>query len=398
MKKFFNEPIYFLSAKRTAFGAFLGSLKDFSATDLGVLASKAALNAISLNPNKIDQVIFGNVLQTAKDAIYLARHIALKCDMPETTPALTINRLCGSGFEAIIQGARLLATKEAHCVLVGGSESMSQAPHIIRGARLGFPLGKTHMEDSLFECLSDSFIGMPMGLTAENLAEKYQISQDEVDDYSVMSQERYQKALSEGIFDDELHPIDLPNSKTPSTLFSKDEHPRKNTTKEKLLSLPKIFKKGGVIHAAAASGICDGAAALIVCSEKFLLEHRQKPLGELISFGISGCDPKIMGIGPVDAIKIALEKASTNLHDVNMIEVNEAFAPQVLAVKKALDLDINRLNIHGGAIAIGHPLAASGARIVSHLLHHQKRRKESFSLGSACIGGGQGIAVLLKSF
>lgn len=396
MKKLFNERIFFVAAKRHPFGAFLGSLSRLSATDLGVHAARSALASAKLPPHKIDHVIFGNVLQTSKDAIYLARHIGLRSDVPESIPALTINRLCGSGFEAIVQGARFINGREANCVLVGGTENMSQAPHVIRGARGGLPLGQSQLEDSLWECLNDSYVNLPMAMTAENLADIYRMSQEEVDEYSVMSQHRYQQALKSGAFTDELAAIDCGNKKSPKTL-TEDEHPRNDVSLDALKKLPKVFKKDGVIHAGAASGICDGAGALIMCNESFLAANDQKPLGELISFGISGCDPKIMGIGPVEAIRKCLANIDMTLDDMSMIEVNEAFAPQVLAVKKELSIDINKLNIHGGAIAVGHPLAASGARITAHLLHSLKRSSGLLGLGSACIGGGQGIAVIVTS-
>lgn len=396
MKKYASEPILFVAAQRNPFGAYLGSLAHISATELGVHAAKAAFLSAGLSPTTIEHVIFGNVLQSSKDAIYLARHIGLKSEVPETVPALTLNRLCGSGFEAIIQGARLIAQKECASVLVGGTENLSQAPHIIRGARTGISLGQGKLEDSLWECLNDTYVNMPMAITAENLAEKYSLSQEEVDEYSLLSQTKYAKALKEGKFADEISSISCGSIKNPKTL-SGDEHPRPQTTLEALKKLPKVFKANGVIHAGAASGICDGAAALIMCSESFAMKHGLKPLGELIGFGIAGCDPKIMGIGPVSAIKQCLEKTELNLNDMRMVEVNEAFAPQVLAVKKELKIPDELLNMHGGAIAIGHPLGASGARITAHMLHALKNTSNAFGLGSACIGGGQGIAVLLRS-
>lgn len=396
MNHYADEAIYFVAAQRNPFGTYLGALAKLSATELGVHASKATLSSINLSPSKIDQVIFGNVLQSSKDAIYLARHVGLKSEVPESAPALTVNRLCGSGFEAITQGARLLATKEAHCVLVGGSESLSQAPHIIRGARTGLPLGQGKLEDSLWECLNDTYVNMPMAITAENLAEKYDISQEEVDAYSLASQSRYQKAFEQGVFNDEISPIECGTAKVPR-LLDKDEHPRPQTTMEALKKLPKVFKADGVIHAGAASGICDGAGALIMCTASFAKTHGLKPLGELIHFGTAGCDPKIMGIGPAPAIRQVLAKTGLSLSEMAMIEVNEAFAPQVLAVQKELEIPDNKLNIHGGAIAIGHPLAASGARITAHLLHCLKNQKNALGLGSACIGGGQGIALIIKS-
>lgn len=394
MKRAFNQRIFFIGAKRTPFGKFLGSFAGYSATDLGVYASKAAVTEAKIAPSSVEGVIFGNVLQTSKDALYLARHIGLKCELAVSIPALTVNRLCGSGFEAVIQGARLIETKEASCILVGGTENMSQAPHIIRGARTGLNLGQSQLEDSLWESLNDTYVNMPMGITAENLAERYNISQEEVDEYSLLSQQRYQQALAQKAFDDEITGV-LVGKKDP-TLLTQDEHPRKETSLEGFKKLPKVFKKDGVIHAGAASGICDGAAALLMCNEAFVQKTGCKPLGELICFGITGCDPRIMGIGPVEAIKTSLTKSSLTLDDMSMIEVNEAFAPQVLAVKKELGLDTRKLNIHGGAIAVGHPLAASGARITTHLLHTLKHKPNQLGIGSACIGGGQGIAVVIQ--
>jgi acetyl-CoA acyltransferase 2 len=394
MRSVFNQPIFIVAAKRTPFGTYLGALSRISAIDLGAHAAKSALMAAKISPQKIDQVIFGNVLQTSKDAIYLARHIGLKCEIPAVVPALTVNRLCGSGLEALVQGARLINSHEAQCVLVGGTENMSQAPHVIRGARAGLSLGQGSLEDSLWESLTDSFINVPMGITAENLAQKYQISQSEVDEYSARSQHLYQEALRTGIFNQEIASIACGSQKIPQIL-AMDEHPRKDSSIESFKKLPKIFKPDGVIHAGAASGICDGAAALILCNESFAKDNNLKPMAELLSFGITGCDPNIMGIGPVSAIKSAMAKSHIKMTDLSMVEVNEAFAPQALAVKKELSIDENIFNIHGGAIALGHPLGASGARIACHLTHALK--KDELGVGSLCIGGGQGIAVVIKA-
>lgn len=396
MKQFGDEEIVFVSAKRTAFGTFGGSLKGFSATDLGVVAARAALSQAGVKPDDVDHVIFGNVLQTSADAIYLARHIGLRSELPEHVPALTVNRLCGSGFEAIVQGAQLLLLGEARCVLVGGTESMSQAPHVIRGARWGLPLGKGELEDSLWTALTDSYTGMPMAITAENLAEKYGISQEEVDAFSVRSQKLHADAQKAGRYDDEIAPVEV-KSKKGTTEFKVDEHGRPDTTVEALKKLPKVFKKDGVIHAGAASGICDGAAALVLCTRKLAEKKGLRPLGRLVSWGVSGCDPKIMGIGPVPAAKNALARAEAKLDDMDLIEVNEAFAPQALAVQKELGIPEEKLNVDGGAIAIGHPLGASGARITAHLLYALKQRGGKVGLGSACIGGGQGIAVIVEA-
>ena len=390
-----NEPIYFIAAKRNPFGTYLGSLSNLSATDLGVHAARSALKSACLSPAVIDHVIFGNVLQTSKDALYLARHIGLRCEIPKEVPALTINRLCGSGFEAIIQGARFIATKEASCVLVGGAENMSQAPHIIRGARKGLALGASQLEDSLWESLNDTYINMPMALTAEKLGAEFNISQEEVDLFCVKSQENFQKAREAQAFSKEIEEISCGTSRKPLVL-SHDEHPRAETNLATLQKLSKIFKSDGLIHAAAASGIADGACALIMCSENFLKSHKLRPLAELVSFGITGCDPARMGLGPVSAIKACLANTQKNLDDMSMIEINEAFAPQILAVKKALEIDESKLNIHGGALAIGHPLAASGARLSAHIIHALKQ-SGSLGIASACIGGGQGIAVMIKA-
>lgn len=391
----FSRDVFILSAKRTPFGTYGGALKDWSATDLGVHASKAAIAASEVPKDEIDHVIFGNVLQTSRDAIYLARHIGLKSGIPESVPALTLNRLCGSGFQALISAAEQIVTEQADVVLAGGTESMSQAPHVIRGARFGLPLGKGELEDSLWASLTDTFVQLPMALTAENLAEKYEITQDEVDRYAAQSQKRFAAAQSAGRFDAEIAPIEIVQKKA-TTVFSKDEHNRPETTVESLRKLPKIFKQDGVIHAGAASGICDGAAAFVVASREYTERRGLRPLARVLNWGIAGCDPKIMGIGPAPAIRRALERSEAVLTDFDLIEVNEAFAPQVLAVMKELDLPEDRLNVDGGAIAVGHPLGASGARITAHLVHELRRSRLRYGLGSACIGGGQGIAVILE--
>jgi acetyl-CoA acyltransferase 2 len=396
MKRFGPEEIVFLSAKRTAFGTFGGALKDLSATDLGVIAARGAIAESGVRPDQIDHVIFGNVMQTSVDAIYLARHIGLKCEIPEAVPALTVQRLCGSGFEAVVNGAEKLHLGEAECVLVGGTESMSQAPHVIRGARFGIALGKGELEDSLWSALTDSYTGMPMAITAENLAEKHKISQEEVDRFSVRSQTLHAAAQKEGRFDDEIVPVEIKKKKE-TIAFKTDEHGRPETTVEGLAKLPKVFKKDGVIHAGAASGICDGAAALVMSTKKFADKHGLKPIGRLVNWGVSGCDPKIMGIGPVPATQKMFARAGITMADVDLVEVNEAFAPQVLAVQKELGIPTEKLNVDGGAIALGHPLGASGARITVHLLRALKQRGKKVGIGSACIGGGQGIALLIET-
>jgi acetyl-CoA acetyltransferase family protein len=389
--------IVFLAAKRTAFGTFNGSLKDLSATDLGVHAAKAAIAQSGVATDAFDQVIFGNVLQTSKDAIYLARHVGLRSGLPQHVPAVTVNRLCGSGFEAIAQAAREMLVGDAQVCLVGGSESMSQAPHVVRGARNGLVFGKqTELEDTLWTCLTDSYTGMPMAITAENLAEKYGISRQACDAFALRSQQTWAAAQAAGKFADEIAPIDLASRKG-TISFATDEHARPETTLEGLTKLKPVFKKDGTVTAGNASGICDGGAALVMATGDFARAHGLKPLGRLVQWGTTGCDPTIMGIGPVPAARAALERAGLGMGDMAVVEVNEAFAPQYLAVEKALELDRERTNVNGGAIALGHPLAASGARITTHLLYELKRRGARYGLGSACIGGGQGLAVIVEA-
>ena len=393
--------LVFLAAKRTPFGTFGGALKGHTATDLGVIAARAALVQSGVSPADVDQVVFGNVAQTSADAIYLARHIGLRCELPHKVPALTLNRLCGSGFQAIVTGAEQILLGDAQCVLVGGSEAMSQAPFVLRDARWGMTLGKPPpLEDTLWSSLTDSFTGMPMALTAEKLAETHAISQDDVDAYSARSQRLHAQAQAEGRLRDELTPVEVKGKKE-STIFAADEHGRADTTAESLKRLPKIFKKDGVIHAGAASGICDGAAALVLATRAFAEQRGLKPMGRLVNWGIAGCDPTVMGIGPVPAIRNALAHADMKIEDADLVEINEAFAPQVLACAKDLGLDAlgpnSRLNVDGGAIALGHPLAASGARITTHLLYALAQRSVRVAIGSACIGGGQGIAVIVEA-
>lgn len=315
--------------------------------------------------------------------------------MGQQTPALTVNRLCGSGFESVILGAKQLLLGEAKTILVGGTESMSQAPHVIRGAREGFGFGRsTDLEDSLATCLTDSYTGSPMAITAENLANQYQISRQECDEFALQSQTRWQDANRNGAFKAEITPIEIKTKKGMMS-FDTDEHPRE-TTLDQLSKLKPVFKADGVVTAGNASGISDGAAALVMTTKSYADQLGLKPLAKLVSWGISGCDPKIMGIGPVPASQIALAKAGKSVQDMDLVEVNEAFAPQYLAVEKALGLDRNKTNIHGGAISLGHPLGASGARITAHLIYSLQAQGGTLALGSACIGGGQGIAVIIE--
>jgi acetyl-CoA C-acetyltransferase/acetyl-CoA acyltransferase 2 len=391
-----SKSIVVVAAKRTAFGTMLGSLKGVTATDLAVHASKAALAQAGFAADKIGHVIVGNVMQTSADAIYCARHVGLKAGLPITTPALTVNRLCGSGFQAIINGAEQLLLGETDAVLVGGTENMTQAPHIVRGGREGFAFGKAPaMEDSLWSALTDSYSNTPMAVTAENLATKYGITREMCDEYSVGTQKRWAAANEAGWFKNEIAPIDL-TSKKGTVTFAVDEHPRPQSTMETLAKLSPVFKKDGVVTAGNASGICDGAAMLVLTTEEFAKANGAKPLARLIQWGVAAVEPTIMGIGPAPAIQNALKRADLKLTDMDLVEVNEAFAPQYLAVEKELGLDRAKTNVNGGAIALGHPLGASGARITTHLVYELARRGGKYAVGSACIGGGQGLAVILE--
>ncbi len=391
-----SEEIWFLSGKRTPFGTFGGSLKDLTATDLAVESARAALQQAKVSPEDVQHVVYGNVIQTSADAIYLPRHVGLRSGVPVPVPALGVNRLCGSGFQAFVTAAELILTEQAQVVLAGGTESMSQAPHLIRGARWGIPLGKGGLEDSLWSALTDSYTSAPMAITAENLAVQYQLSQDAVDEYSVLTQRRFAAAQEGGRFKSETFPLEL-KSRKGTTLFERDEHHRPDTTLEGLKKLPKVFKKDGVVHAGAASGICDGAGSMVVASRSAAEKKGWQPIGRLVNWGVCGCDPTIMGIGPAPAIRALLERAQVQLSEIDLFEVNEAFAPQYLAVEKELGLPRDRTNVDGGAIAVGHPLGASGARITMHLLYELKRRGARYGIGSACIGGGQGIALLVEA-
>ncbi len=390
------KDVVILAAKRTPFGTFGGTLKDLSATDLGVHAAKAALAQAGVPAEDFGHVVVGNVVQTSADAIYLARHVGLRAGLPDRVPAVAVNRLCGSGFEALVYAAMLLETGQADVVLAGGTESMSQAPLVVRGTRWGWPLGKPPpTEDVLWSALTDSYAGLPMALTAEKLAEQHGIGQDAVDEFSVLSQRRWAAADEAGRFREELAPVEVKAKKGP-VLFARDEHPRPDTTIEGLRKLPKVFKKDGVIHAGAASGIADGAGMFVLATREYAERRGKAPLARLVNWGHAGVDPTIMGIGPVPAIRNALARAGARLADFDLFEVNEAFAPQFLAVEKELGLPRDRTNVDGGAIALGHPLAASGARIAMHLVYELRRRGARRAIGSACIGGGQGIAVVLE--
>lgn len=387
--------VFVLGGKRTPMGEYVGALKDVSAIDLGAIAARAALETTGVAPNEIDHTIIGNALQTSGDAIYGARHVALKAGVPFDRPALTVNRLCGSGIQSIVSGAQMIQLGEAQVCLVGGMESMSQAPHVIRGARSGFALGQGKLEDSLMVALLDTYCNTPMAGTAENLARKFEIPRADQDRYALRSQQAAKRALDEGFFAEEIVPVEVKTRKG-TVLFDRDDHLRPETTLEGLAKLRPAFSKDGFVTAGNASGIVDGAAALVIAGEDYVKAKNIKPMGRIVSWAYAGVEPAIMGIGPVPATRQALEKAGLKLSDIDLIEVNEAFAAQYLAVEQELGLDRERTNVNGGAIALGHPLGATGTRLVLTLLHELSRRGGRYGLATACIGGGQGIAIICE--
>ncbi len=390
-----DRDVVVLSAVRTPFGTFGGSLKDHSATLLGAHAARAAIERAGVDAGEFGHTYFGNVIQTSADAVYLARHVGLQAGLPEEVPALTLNRLCGSGFQAVISAAEDILLGNSNVCLAGGTESMSQAPHVVRGARWGLRLGPAvPFEDSLWEALTDTHCGFSMAQTAENLAEEYDLAREDVDEYALRSQRLAKQAWDEGRFDAEVVPVTV-GRKGRETEFARDEHLRPETTLEALAGLKPYFKEDGLVTAGNASGIGDGAAALVVADAAYAEANGLGTMGRLISWGVAGVPPRIMGIGPAPAARLALERAGLELSDIDLIEVNEAFAPQYCAVEKELGLDREKVNVNGGAIALTHPLGATGARITTHLLHELKRRGGGVGLGSACIGGGQGIALIV---
>ena len=383
------KDIYIVNGARTPMAEYNGHFTDISAIDLGVIAAKEALSRSGIGPDEIDHVIVGNALQTSGDAIYGARHVGLKAGVPKEVPALTVNRLCGSGIQSIINAAEQIELGEAETVLAGGMENMSQAPHVIRGARKGFRLGQGAMEDSLMVALLDSYSGLYMAQTSDNLARKYNISREEQDAFALRSQQKAAAARSACRLSEEIVPVSAGKN-----LVKEDDHVRPDTTMEGLAKLRPAFAKDGFVTAGNASGIVDGAAIVTVTTAENA--KNKKPLGRIVSWGIAGCDPDIMGIGPVPSTKIALKKAGLKLDDIDLIEINEAFAGQILAVIKELGIDESKLNVNGGAIALGHPLAATGTRLVLTLLTELRRRQKRYGLASACIGGGQGIAMIVE--
>jgi acetyl-CoA acetyltransferase family protein len=391
--------IAIVSGARTPFGRYCGKIKDYTAQELGAVAGKAAIERAGIDAKEFDHVVFGNAQQTSGDALYGARHVGLRAGLPIESPALTVNRLCGSGMQAIVNAAQMVQLGEANIVLAGGMESMSQAPFVIRG-RDGFTLapgGK--LEDSLMVALLDTYCGLYMANTAELYGEQQGITRQMQDEFALRSQQLADAAYKEGRLQEELTPVPLRNSKGEATgeSLTEDDHRRPQTNMEGLAKLKPAFGKNGTVTAGNASGIVDGGAAVTVMSLEAAQKRNLKPLGRIVSWGIAGVEPKLMGRGPVPAIKQAIQKAGLTLDYIDLIEVNEAFAAQYLAVEKELGLDRNKVNVNGGAIALGHPLGATGARLVITLLYELRRRKKKYGVAAACIGGGQGIAMIVES-
>src|SRR5271169_4157219 len=391
--------IAIVSGARTPFGRYCGKLKDFTAQELGAIAAKGAIERSGVDPKDFDHTIFGNAQQTSGDALYGARHVALRAGLPIETPALTVNRLCGSGMQAIVSAAQMIMLGEARTVLAGGMESMSQAPHVIRGLRWGVGLGEGKLEDSLMVALLDTYCGLYMANTAELYAEQQGITREMQDEYALRSQKLADDASKAGRLQEEITPVPLRNRKGEPTgeMFTEDDHRRPETTMDSLAKLKPAFGKNGSVTAGNASGIVDGGAAVVVMPLDEATKRNLKPMARIVSWGIAGVDPKIMGAGPVPATNIALKKAGLKLDDIDLIEVNEAFAAQYLAVERELGLDRNKVNVNGGAIALGHPLGATGTRLIVTLMNELRRRKGRYGLSTACIGGGQGIAVIIEN-
>jgi acetyl-CoA acetyltransferase family protein len=390
------KEVFILGGARTPMTEYAGALRDVSALELGAVAAHGALDRSGVEPGSVDHVVFGNVMQTSADAIYGARHVALKAGLPISVPALTVNRLCGSGIQSAVTGAQHIQLGEADIVLAGGMESMSQAPHVVRGLRSGLKLGQGKLEDSLYEALLDPICGLFMAQTAERCAAKYSISREEQDKYALRSQQCADEAWKIGFFAEEVVPVEV-KSRKGSTFVDKDDHLRPDTTLEGLAKLPAAFSKDGSVTAGNASGIVDGAAAIVIASEDAVARHGFTPLARLVSWAAVGVDPSLMGMGPAPAIRKLLERTKLTLEDVDLFEINEAFAAQYLAVEKELGLDRTKVNVNGGAIALGHPLGMSGTRLLLTLSMELRRRGLKRGVASACIGGGQGIAALVEA-
>ena len=386
--------VYIMSANRSAIGGFGGTLKGFCPVDLGTLVAKEAISRSGYDPKEIDHAVFGNVIHTEPRDMYVSRVIALQSGLSKDSAALTVNRLCGSGLQAIISAIQLLALEDASITIAGGVEVMSNGAHIIDGFRWGARMGDGKVHDMMLGALHDPFGHGHMGITAENISSRYQISRDMQDQFALTSQQRASKAIEDGVFKDQILPIEIKTRKG-IDIFQIDEHLKPNTTMESLSGLRTAFKKDGVVTAGNASGINDGASALILANEEKAKKGKQ--LARIVSYGFGGVDPDEMGMGPVPATKMALNKAGLDVSDLDLIESNEAFAAQACAVNKQLGLDPEKVNVNGGAIALGHPVGATGAIIMTKLIYELRQRKGKYGLATMCIGGGQGIAVIIEA-
>ncbi|HUV74031.1 MAG TPA: acetyl-CoA C-acetyltransferase [Anaerolineae bacterium] len=391
------DDIVIVDGARTAFGALNGGLKGVTATELGAVAAAEALKRSRVDPQAVDHVIFGNVVQTCKDAPYLARHIGMTVGVPIEVPGLIVNRLCASGLEAMVVGAQQLLLGDSTVVLAGGTENMTQCPHVIRGARDGFRLGNVEVEDYVLVALTDQWNGLIMGLTAENLAERYDISREEQDEFAYRSHTLAAEARESGRFAEEIVGVETKDRKGRVAVVDRDEHIRAGATVESLGQLPPVFKKDGTVTVGNSCGINDGAAAVVMTTAKRAKDMGLRPLGRLVSWASVGVEPDIMGIGPVEATRKAVRRAGMQLSDIELIEINEAFAAQYLACERELDLDRDRVNVNGGAIALGHPVGASGARVTLTLLYELRKRGLRYGVSTLCVGGGMGIAAVLES-
>lgn len=391
-----HNEVYIVDALRTPIGNFGGSLAQFSASKLGEIVVKKLLEKNSVNPSDIDEVIMGNVLQAGQGQ-NVARQIEINSGIPKEKTALTVNMVCGSGLRSAALAAQAIKAHDAKIIIAGGTESMSNSPYLLKNARFGYKMGNGEMTDSMIcDGLWDIFNNYHMGITAENLAEKYSISRKEQDEFAVNSQNKAEKAIKEGKFKEEIVPVEIPQKKGEPLKFDTDEYPKFGSSYEKIAALRPAFKKDGTVTAANASGINDGAAALLIADSQALKEKGWIPMAKIVSYAYAGVDPKIMGIGPVEAVKKALNKAGWNISDLDLIEANEAFAVQALSVAKELGLPFEKTNVNGGAIALGHPIGASGARILTTLLHEMKKRNVKKGLAALCIGGGMGIAMCVE--
>jgi len=390
------KEVVILGGARTAMAEYNGAFSRLTEIDLGAAAARGALEKTGVTPAEIQHVVFGNAMQASGNALYGARHVGLKAGVPVEVPALTVNRICGSGIQSVVTAAQLIRLEEADTVLAGGMESMSQVPHVIRGLRTGLRLGEGKLEDALMVALMDGHCGFYMASTAENLAREMGIGREEQDRFALRSQQAADAAFRAGKFRDEIVPVEVKGRKGP-TPVDEDDHRRPDTTLEELARLPTAFGKDGFVTAGNASGIVDGGAAVVVSSAEAASKSHRTPLGRIVAWDTVGVEPRIMGIGPAPAIRGLLERAGLSLGDIDLFEINEAFAAQYLAVEKQLGLDRDRVNVNGGAIALGHPLGATGTRLILTLLLELRRRKARYGIASACIGGGQGIAILLDA-